>query len=84
MPAPWWLGILSQGAMTMIDLEFSDNRTLLTIDELAGVNGGLQTGGECPVSPTPQPSGASASAQGATMGGSWNWGGSRTNVRVTC
>jgi hypothetical protein len=59
----------------------ADDLTVLTADELAGVNGGLLTCGQVPVPSTP--SGASPSAQGATMAGQWNWGGGQQNGRRT-
>jgi hypothetical protein len=67
----------------MIDTKFSKDRTLLTADELAGVNGGLLTGGCVPAPKPANPSGASPSAQGASMASFWNWGGSPSDVRRT-
>jgi hypothetical protein len=63
----------------MIDTKFVADLSGLSADELAGVNGGLLTGGEVPVPSTP--SGSSPSAQGATMGGQWNWGGGQQSGR---
>jgi hypothetical protein len=58
----------------------SNGPAVLTADELAGVNGGLLTGGEVHVPPAP-PSGGSSGAQG--LGSQWNWGGGQTNGRRT-
>jgi len=61
--------------MTMTDAKFaaSNDRIVLSSDELEGVNGGCLF--------HPAPSNASPGAQGAAMGGTWNYSGSQSTWR---
>jgi hypothetical protein len=70
--------------MDMIDNKFSSDLTLLSSDELTGVNGGFLTGsgGGCALPPAPKPTSA-ASAYETSTATHWNWGGPH-NVRLTC
>jgi hypothetical protein len=62
--------------MTQSKFDASNDRTVLTTDELTGVLGGCG-------SPAQPMGGAAPSAQGATTAGQHNWGGGQNNGRRT-
>jgi hypothetical protein len=83
MPEPWWLGVFKKGLVTMIDIKFSGDLTLLSSDELSGVNGGFLTGsGGCALPAPPTPTSAPSAYETSTAT-HWNWGGPH-NVRLMC
>jgi hypothetical protein len=72
-----------KGIVTMTDIKFSSDLTLLAIDELSGVNGGFLTGsGGCSLPASPKPTSAPSAYETSTAT-HWNWGGPH-NVRLTC